>query len=365
MLIRIKKILSFLYNNFVSRNNPVSLVHFITNRCNARCSFCFIDFGNPETFKDELGLDEIDKLTRNLGNNLLNINITGGEPFARKDISQILDLYCKNTTIESIYITSNGSLPERALKTLTYITKKYKDIKINVQLSIDDIGERHDKIRKINNLFNSAIETFHSLKKINNVYPIVGITVSLENSSRVIEIYNILKNNYNINAFKAIAVRDEGVYKTPIKDKLKILEAYKQLSDLIIKDSNEKIITNYNYDKLKSKLHFHKDKLMYAYIKRNFLNPKYESRCYAGGLFGIIGSKGEIYACEILLEKKIGNLRDHNFDFIKLWKSEENKKVKNYIKKTNCNCTYECALAFNFLGNYRYQLGFFKSLFDY
>ena len=73
-------------------------------------------------------------------------------------------MYCKNTSIESIYITSNGSLPDRTVKTLTYITEKYKHIKINVQLSIDDIGERHDKIRKIKNIFNSAIETFHSIK---------------------------------------------------------------------------------------------------------------------------------------------------------------------------------------------------------
>ena len=32
-------------------------------------------------------------------------------------------------------------------------------------------------------------------------------------------------------------------------------------------------------------------------------------------------------------KKKIGNLRDHDFNFLKLWKSEENKKVKKYIKK--------------------------------
>ena len=362
---KLKKLTSFLYNNFVSRKNPISLVHFITNRCNARCSFCFIDFDNPETFKDELTIDEIEKITKNLGDNLLNINITGGEPFARKEITQILDIYCKNTSIESIYITSNGSLPDRAIKSLTYITEKYKNIKINVQLSIDDIGESHDKIRKIKNLFNSAIDSFHSLKKINNVHPIVGITVSLENCSKVLELYNTLKKNYKIDAFKAIAVRDEGVYKTPNKDKLKILDAYNKLSNQIIEDSNNKIITNYNYDKLKSKLHFHKDKLMYNYIKRNFLNPKYESRCYAGGLFGIIGSKGEVYACELLQEKKIGNLRDHDLNFMKIWTSEENKQIKNFIKKTNCNCTYECALAFNFLGNYRYQLGFFRSLFDY
>jgi len=361
----LKNFLSFTLNNFFLRKYPISLVHFITNRCNARCSFCFIDFNNPNTFKDELTLSEIEKLTKNIGKNLLNINITGGEPFARKDICEILDLYCKNTPIESIYITSNGSLPDRAVKTLYFITNKYKNIKINVQLSIDDIGERHDKIRKIENLFNSAVETFHSLKEIKNVYPIVGITVSLENCSRVLELYDVLYNRYRIDAFKAIAVRDEGVYTTPEKEKIKILNAYKELSQVILTDSKSKKIKNYNYDKFKSKIHLHKDKLMYSYVIRNFLKPKYESQCHAGSLFGIIGSKGEVYACELLQDKMIGNLRDFNFNFMKLWNSKENSKVKKFIKESKCNCTYECALAFNFLGNFKYQPGFIKSIFDY
>ena len=49
-----------LNNIYFLKNEPVSLVHFVTNRCNARCSFCFIDFDDPNTFKGELSLDEID-----------------------------------------------------------------------------------------------------------------------------------------------------------------------------------------------------------------------------------------------------------------------------------------------------------------
>ena len=97
-------------NVHISRNEPVSLVHFITNRCNARCSFCFIDFDDPKTFEGELTLKEIDLLTKNLGKSLLNINLTGGEPFARKEIVEIAKLYIKNTTIQSIYVTTNASL---------------------------------------------------------------------------------------------------------------------------------------------------------------------------------------------------------------------------------------------------------------
>jgi MoaA/NifB/PqqE/SkfB family radical SAM enzyme len=65
-------------NILLDRKEPISLVHFVTNRCNARCSFCIIDFDDPKTFSHELTLDEIDALTKNLGNSLLNVNLTGG-----------------------------------------------------------------------------------------------------------------------------------------------------------------------------------------------------------------------------------------------------------------------------------------------
>ena len=112
-----------LKNVYLTKKSPVSLIHFLTNRCNARCSFCFIDFDNPKTFVGELNILEIEKMTKNLGNTLLNVNFTGGEPFARKDIIDIAKLYIKNTTIQSIYVTTNGSLPDRILNFAQEINK--------------------------------------------------------------------------------------------------------------------------------------------------------------------------------------------------------------------------------------------------
>ena len=103
----IKNYFNLVSNTYVLKKYPISLVHFLTNRCNARCSFCFIDFDNPETFKNELTLDEIEKLSKTLGNSIQNINLTGGEPFARKDIKEITEIYFKNTDIQvnNLYIS--------------------------------------------------------------------------------------------------------------------------------------------------------------------------------------------------------------------------------------------------------------------
>ena len=84
MITKKAKLPTVLNNIYFKKKTPVSLIHFLTNRCNARCSFCFIDFESPETFKGELSLNEIDKMTRNMGNTLLNVNFTGGEPLREK-----------------------------------------------------------------------------------------------------------------------------------------------------------------------------------------------------------------------------------------------------------------------------------------
>ena len=52
-LIRVLKNINF------TKNEPISVVHFLTNRCNARCPFCFIDFDNPKTFQGELTIDQL------------------------------------------------------------------------------------------------------------------------------------------------------------------------------------------------------------------------------------------------------------------------------------------------------------------
>ena len=192
MLTKKANTLKVLQNLYLSKNEPISLVHFITNKCNARCSFCFIDFDDPETFKGELTLDEIDLLTKNLGNSLLNVNLTGGEPFARRDIIDIAKLYLKNSTIQSIYITTNGSLPDRIEKFAKEITSFDDQVELCFQISIDDFPDNHNKVRKIPDLFEKCIDSYKRLSNLNlkNVNPVVSITVSHENCENIEDIFN-------------------------------------------------------------------------------------------------------------------------------------------------------------------------------
>lgn len=356
MIIKKANTFDILKNVYLFRSEPISVVHFLTNRCNARCSFCFIDFENPQTFKNELELKEIDQLTKSFGNSLLNVNFTGGEPFARKDFKEIAKLYVKNTNIQSIYITTNGSLPDRIIEFAESINEFDNNIELTFQISIDDFPEKHNKVRKIKNLFDNCHEVFHKLKKIdNNINPVICITVTQENCDNIKEIYKVFLEKYHFNSIKCIAVRDEGVYKTPENLRKKIFESYSWLSKKIEQDVKDGILKNYNPKTLQGRLHRKKDIIANDMVRKMYLEPKFISPCHAGSLFGVITASGDVYPCEILEDKIIGNLRDYNMNFSDLWKSKKREEIKKFILKSNCNCTYECALSYNVLSNWRYQ----------
>ena len=354
-----------LNNIYFKKNEPISLVHFITNRCNARCSFCFIDFDNPETFRGELSLNDIDKLTKNLGKSLLNVNFTGGEPFARKDMIDIAKLYIKNSTIQSIYVTTNASLPDRIENFIKEISKTDDSIEQSFQISIDDLPEKHNKVRKIKNLFDSCIDTYRTIKKLNksNVNPVVNITVSEENCENIDVIFNYLTKECGIESLKACIVRDEGVYKTPSNKQQKIFNAYDWLTKKINAQIKNGEIVNYNKNSIQGKIHQKKDTISYELVKKMYLKPKFISTCHAGGLFGVITADGKVYPCEILEKKKMGDLRENDMNLIKIWKNNNSNEIKKFIKDTKCNCTYECALSYNILGNWKYQTSLIGSLF--
>lgn len=354
-----------IYNIIFKKKEPTSIVHFLTNRCNARCSFCFIDFEDPKTFSDELSLKEIELLTQNLGTSLMNVNFTGGEPFARKDIIEIAKLYLKNTTINSIYITTNGSLPDRIKKFIEEVLKYKTNIELNFQISVDSFPKAHNKIRKIENLFEKCIESYFAIKdfKLPNVSSNISITVSEENYFDIKNIYNYLYNDRGIKNIKCTLVRDEGVYKIKKDLKKKILLSYSWLTNQIITDQKRNL--NLNYGKtIQSVLHRKKDEISYKLVSQIFLDKKYISPCHASTLFGVITSKGDVFPCEILENDIIGNLRENNMNFIKLWKSNKNKLLSKKIIDNKCTCTYECGLSFNIAGNYRYYPSLLKSIFE-
>ena len=75
----------------------------------------------------------------------------------------------------------------------------------------------------------------------------------------------------------------------------------------------------------------------------------------------MIQANGDVSPCEIL-DEKFGNLRDFDYDFMKLWNKSSRQKFSEKIKKNKCFCTYECAWTFNVLGNKKYHFDLLKGI---
>ena len=347
--------LSLANNLYIKRNHPVSLVHFITDRCNARCPHCFIDFDGEEHGKGDLTLKEIDKISKNMGPHLKNINLTGGEPFLRKDIADIADCYFANTSIESIFITTHGGFPDRIGKFAKTLHPKLGKKKIIFSFSIDDFKEKHNQTRKVKNLFDNVLESYRIIKDAgDNFMSNIAITVSHTNHKIVMDLYSHLVEEQGIKSVTVTAVRDEGVYKIPPEEKKSILASYSLLSEKVAEDMKSGKLEGYDTNTLLGRMMNKKNMLVNNIIKDTYLEPRYISDCFAGSLFGVIGANGTVYPCEIL-DRPLGSLREYNYDFLKLWNSSDVIKTRKWIKDTKCNCTYECAWSFNVMGNWKYQ----------
>ena len=48
---------------------------------------------------------------------------------------------------------------------------------------------------------------------------------------------------------------------------------------------------------------------------------------------------------------KIGNIRDFNYDFKKLWMAKKASEERSFIRDTKCFCTHECFNIVNIMFN--------------
>ncbi len=322
-------------------STPVYLVLFITENCTANCVHCLL--GEREESTNELTLDEIEKISSSM-DDILFLLMTGGEPFLRDDIDEIAYIFYKNNKISNLGIPSNGSLKEKVVASVERILEKCRGVDFAIDISIDSIGTEHDKLRGHEGLFEKSIWTYKELRKLKKRYKNfnlnVALTASSFNQDRLKEIYDYLKNELKVDAITYLLTRGN-----PRVSGAKNFDVnkYLELAQIIRNDTKNSSLAGYeNYlgSDLINAMKIIRQDVIGKIVKEN----KSVLPCYAGALSAVILSHGDVYPCE-LLDKKIGNLRESNYDFKKIWKSREAGEIRKFIKDTKCFCTYECFLT--------------------
>jgi organic radical activating enzyme len=158
---------------------PVYLVYFITDACNAKSKHCLRADGahpgweEPSMVyrKQELSLEEVDKVTASMGKgSLMFLLPTGGEPFLREDIGEIVKIFHKNTGVRNVGIPTNGSTTARTVSIVKDLLDSCPDLDLHIDVSLDGVGALHDEIRVFPGLFKRSIETYKALRDVEKHY---------------------------------------------------------------------------------------------------------------------------------------------------------------------------------------------------
>lgn len=353
--------LPFFFNLYVTRRAPVSLVHFITEQCNARCPHCFIDFGHPQGSGQDLRLDEIKKVVDTLGPSLFTVYLTGGEPFLRDDINEIVALYARKKGLKSIFITSNGFFTDRILSVANSHRRMNRGAELFITISIDDLEQKHDTRRGVKELFRRAIDSYKRLDGLRDsrIHANIALTVTPDNAPRAEFIYRSLRNDYKVRSVTAIAMRQQGVV-APMgqAERESVWRGYDCLSKAILEDLKCDAASGYRNGFLAHLINS-KNLLFYSMLRDIYLDSRYFSSCPAGSLFGVIRANGDVYPCEVL-DRKLGNLRDFAMDFSAVWNARPAQDCRQWIHDQHCHCSYECAWSINILSHWQYlpRLGY-------
>jgi len=150
----------------------------VTYRCNAKCHMCNT-WRYPTKPIEEITPATVDKLPTGLDF----INITGGEPFLRQDLEQIIEVALKKT--KRLVISSNGYFTER----MVALARRFPQI--GVRISIEGLPAANDKLRGINDGFDRGLRSLIELKSLGIKDLGFGMTVSDANAKDMIELYRL------------------------------------------------------------------------------------------------------------------------------------------------------------------------------
>jgi MoaA/NifB/PqqE/SkfB family radical SAM enzyme len=320
--------------------SPGLLNILVTSVCDMRCTHCFFteQLDDAPRKKLQMTTSEIEKISETLGGNLGVLVLAGGEPFTRKDLPEIARAFYTNNKLESVYITSNGQIQKRILPDVARILQECPRLNVTVALGIDGLKEQHDKIRQKSGSWDVVIETARQLQAMKSEYPRLDVQTCTcfmnSNQDTIFEWYDFVK--YQLKPDKV----NFNYIRPPAADskELEIDGArYARLAAMIDEDSRHGAIKNHYYGDtgfFKAAL----DIYMHGLIARTQETQKAQLTCYAGTAGGVIYDEGTVSSCENL--EPVGNLRDYDWNFQKLWFSPA-MQARRKKAADGCFCTHE------------------------
>ena len=281
----------------------------VTYRCNARCTMCN-RYKAPSTPEEEISIETIKKLPQ-----MYFTNVTGGEPFIREDLKEIVrELYKKS---DRIVISTNGFFTDKILE----LCKEFPNV--GIRISIEGLEETNNAIRGLEDGFNKGYETLKKLIEMGHPDVGIGMTVQDANAKDLVPLYN-LSNETNME-FATASLHNSFYFveaKNIIHDRPMVAQNFENLINEML---------NSNSPKKWYRAYFNHGLINYIYGQKRLLP------CDMAFDTFFIDPYGDVMPCNGTKDKEVmGNLNEQSWD--ELWNSEQAEKVRKKVR----NCDRQC-----------------------
>ncbi len=261
---------------------PMRILAEVTTRCNLHCRHCSISAGTSgEDMRKEDLFRIVDMLSEE---GALNFDISGGEPFLRKDILDIVEKCCN--TFYDVVIATNGTLIGREeAKNLAQFTN------VQVHVSLDGhTAQLHDKFRGVEGTFDKALSGIRNLVS-EGIYTRMGTTITKDSFNNIEKILH-LADELGVKGINYDTVREVGRGEATAEEAKKVMSWIKKMEEIARKREDVAF-------------------LVYERARREFTLRD----CGAGTTMWTVGPTGNVRPCATLGEKYLvcGNLLKEDF----------------------------------------------------
>lgn len=302
---KIKKLASLGY--------PFNATFELTSRCNIFCKYCYIDNSVEELSTAEVrtALDKLDQ------SGICTLLITGGEPFIRNDILDILSYTFRKNFFE-VYILSNGTLLDK--EHISFLKANSKSINLFRVSLFSHIPEVHDSFVGVPGSFEKSLKNAKMLLSAG-----VRTGILINTISQNVQSIETSSNYFQSLGFKVQVAKSKMLITDKIRD---------EFSETITEDFYSAYYRNICKEEIvelkcqmESDLHINKD-----------------SQRLCDGLFGLISirSDGSITPCLTFRNLSVGNIVSDNRTLQEIYHSSEIYHLLNNLKRSDIPKCREC-----------------------
>ena len=321
-----------------------SVFLFVTSSCNSLCRTCFywdeLNQGRDLTFQ------QIESLSRTAPQ-FHKLWISGGEPFMRKELAEIINLFYSNNGVRHVNLPTNGLLPAKVESVINALLERCPELVIDLNFSIDGLANTHDAIRGVPNNFEKTLSTMEMASNnwgdVRRLRRNVVSCVTAENYRELVELGLQMMREADADGHYFEIIRgnplDAALKKLP-EDELQRLhrrlmwfhERYADRLFAHLAGIPRALARAYYLGNIK----FHFD----LHERNHYSNTSWPMRCTAGETTIVIDHDGHFRACE--LRPKLGRLQDFDFDLDAALHSPVMKAEIDAIPGARCWCTHSC-----------------------